>query len=63
MTGSIVEICAEEGDVVEVGDILVKSNSMKMEISIAAPVAGTVKRVAVQQGDQIDAGDLVAEIE
>ena len=63
MTGSVVEICAGEGDVVEIGDVLVKLNSMKMEISIAASAAGTVKRVAVKQGDQIDAGDLVAEIQ
>ena len=63
MTGSVVEICAQEGDVVDVGDILLKSNAMKMEISITAPIGGTVKRVTVKQGDQIDAGDLVAEIE
>jgi pyruvate carboxylase len=35
---------------------------MKMEAAITAPVAGTVKRVAIPKTQQVDAGDLIVEL-
>ena len=33
-----------------------------MEAAITAPIAGTVRRVAIPKTQQVDAGDLIVEI-
>jgi pyruvate carboxylase len=48
---------------VKAGDILMTLEAMKMETSITAPQAGTVKRLAVKAGTQVDAKDLLAVVE
>jgi biotin carboxyl carrier protein len=53
----------ELGQEVEVGDELVILESMKMEIPVVAPIAGTVTKIAVHEATQIQEGDLVAVIE
>ena len=50
------------GDTVAAGDTVATIEAMKMEASITAPVAGTVKRLAVQGTQPVDGGDLVLEI-
>ena len=37
--------------------------SMKMELVIASPRSGVVKRVAVAEGDQVDRGMRLVELE
>ena len=44
-------------------DTLVLLESMKMEIPVAAEVAGTVTEIAVSEGDVVTEGDLLAEIQ
>ena len=46
-----------------VGDDLVILESMKMEIPVEAPCAGTVAEIAVQPDDQVPEGDVVAVID
>jgi pyruvate carboxylase len=47
------------GDTVEVGDPVATIEAMKMEAAIAAPVSGTVVRVALPGVSPVDGGDLV----
>jgi pyruvate carboxylase len=50
------------GDVVEQGQQVAVIEAMKMEAAITAPVAGTVRRLAVAESARVDAGDLLLEI-
>lgn len=63
MVANVWKVVATEGDQVEDGDTLVILESMKMEIPVVAPIAGTVTKIAVQEATQIQEGDLVAVIE
>ena len=59
----MVSVTVSEGDEVEAGDTLATIEAMKMEASITAPVAGTVKRVALKHETQVEGGDLVLVLE
>jgi pyruvate carboxylase len=58
----VVTLQVEEGQQVEVGQAVATIEAMKMEAAITAPVAGTVRRLAIPHTQQVDAGDLIAEI-
>ena len=62
LVASVLKVLAEPGDRVGPEDTLVLLESMKMEIPVAAEVAGTVTEVAVHEGDVVTEGDLLAEI-
>lgn len=59
----MVSVTVSEGDEVEAGDTVATIEAMKMEASITAPVAGTVKRVALKHETQVEGGDLVLVLE
>lgn len=48
------------GALVSAGDTLMVLESMKMEIPVEAPRAGTVSRIAVAQEDEIVEGQVLA---
>jgi biotin carboxyl carrier protein len=50
-----------DGDAVDEGQVLVVLESMKMELSIAAPHAGTVG-LQVAAGDKVALGQTLAEV-
>ncbi|MER2137719.1 MAG: pyruvate carboxylase, partial [Arthrobacter sp.] len=58
-----VTVTVEEGAQVGAGETVATIEAMKMEASITAPVAGTVKRLAVSGVQQVDGGDLLVVIE
>ncbi len=60
LPGTVTDVVAVVGTVVEAGASLVLLDSMKMEIPVLAPCAGTVRRVVVGPGDRLQQGDLVA---
>jgi biotin carboxyl carrier protein len=60
LPGTVSDVVATAGTVVEAGAALVLLDSMKMEIPVLAPRAGTVRRVVVSPGDHLQQGDLVA---
>ena len=63
MGGSVVEVCAAEGDAVTAGQTLLVISAMKMESELAAPCAGTVSAVqALHPGDAVAAGQVVMTI-
>lgn len=63
ITGQIARIEARVGDRVEEGAVMLVLESMKMEMPIEAPVAGTVASITVNEGDSVLEGDVVATLE
>ncbi|MEY2421397.1 MAG: acetyl-CoA carboxylase biotin carboxyl carrier protein [Acidimicrobiaceae bacterium] len=63
ITANVWQVRVEVGQRVEVGDELVILESMKMEIPVIAPIAGTISELAVAPDDQVTEGDLIAVIE
>ncbi len=59
MPGKVVELRVAEGDEVQVGDVLLIMEAMKMEHSVLTPKAGKVERIRVSVGDQVDADALL----
>jgi 3-methylcrotonyl-CoA carboxylase alpha subunit len=56
MPGKIVNVAVQSGATVEVHDVLVVLEAMKMEHRIEAPIAGTVNAIHVAAGDLVAAG-------
>ncbi len=57
LPGLVVEVRVKEGEVVEVGQVLVVLEAMKMENEIPSPRAGRVARVMVRPGEAVNVGD------
>lgn len=62
LTANVVAVAVEVGTEVAEGATLATLESMKMEIPVRAPTAGTVQRVEVAPGDLVSEGDLIIEI-
>lgn len=62
MPGQIINVRVQAGDRVEVGDVLVVLEAMKMEIRVTATQAGTVDNILVNVGDVVERGQILAEI-
>jgi acetyl-CoA carboxylase biotin carboxyl carrier protein len=60
VAGSVWKIVAESGTPVAEGDAILIIESMKMEIPIEAPRAGTIARLCVAEGESVAEGTLVA---
>ena len=63
MPGKVLEIKIKVGDQVSMGDILIVTESMKMEYALSAKSDGKVKSIVVAAGDQLEEGDLLCELE
>ena len=63
MNGSIVRVLVEAGQAVEAGTALVVLEAMKMEHSIRAPLAGTVKVLSCAEGEMVAEGAILVELE
>ena len=62
ITGTVFKLSVEAGATVGVGDELLILESMKMEIPVEAPCAGTVTEIRVREGDGVEEGDVLAVI-
>lgn len=62
LPGTVLEILVKEGDVVKTGDKLLVLEAMKMENSIIAEAAGTIRSIKVQPKSNVLQGDLLLEI-
>ncbi len=58
--GNVLRIEVAVGDKVEEEDAIVMVESMKMEIPIGAPSAGTIAEILVEEGEGIEEGQVVA---
>ena len=62
ITGSIWKVEVQPGASVEAGQTLLIVESMKMEIPIEAPRAGTLRDLKVAEGDQVTEGQILGSI-
>jgi biotin carboxyl carrier protein len=63
MVANVWKVVVSAGDSVGMGDALVILESMKMEIPVESPVAGTVREVRVEEGGVVQEGDVIAVVE
>ncbi|MGF6635921.1 urea carboxylase [Paraburkholderia sp. MM6662-R1] len=63
IAGSLWQVKVKTGDAVDAGDVLLIIESMKMEIPVCAPCAGTVGEIYVAPGSPVRAGQRVAVVE
>jgi acetyl-CoA carboxylase biotin carboxyl carrier protein len=63
LVGNLWKIVTEVGQAVEEDDTIMILESMKMEIPILAPVAGTIRELLVKEGEVVQEGQTVAIIE
>jgi pyruvate carboxylase subunit B len=63
MSGSIKELLVSTGDAVRVRQELLVLESMKMEIPVESPAAGTVTEILVSARQKIDEGQLLLRLD
>jgi acetyl-CoA carboxylase biotin carboxyl carrier protein len=57
LVANIARVMVSVGEVVEVGQMVVLLESMKMEIPVLAEHGGTVAEITVSEGDVVQEGD------
>ena len=62
MPGKVLKVLFRDGDLVEAGQPLVVIEAMKMETTLAAESAATVKHVRVEEGQTVDHGAVLIEL-
>lgn len=60
IAGNVWKIQTKPGDRIEVDGEIMILESMKMEIPVLSPKAGTIKEIKVSEGEAVDEGQLVA---
>jgi len=63
MVANVWKVMVSMGASVAEGDPLVILESMKMEIPVESPLAGTVTDLRVQEGGVVQEGDVIAVVE
>jgi biotin carboxyl carrier protein len=63
LVGSVWKITTEPGSQVAEDDVLLVLESMKMEIAVTAPRAGTVKEIRVNEADVVKEGQVLVVLE
>ena len=62
MQGTIVKVAVEDGASVEIGDLVVVLEAMKMENPVTAHKAGTITGLAAVAGEVVSSGSVICEI-
>ena len=57
MVANVINVTVDVGDAIDIGDIVVLLESMKMEIPVLSEHGGTVAAVNVASGDVVQEGD------
>lgn len=63
VNGMVVRVVARAGQSMQVGDVLLVLEAMKMETNITAPLGAKVAEVNVAVGDAVRAGQVLVEFE
>jgi acetyl-CoA carboxylase biotin carboxyl carrier protein len=63
LVGNVWKIELKPGDSVAADDVILILESMKMEIPVVAPVAGTIAEIRVNEQDVVKEGQVLAVIE
>jgi methylmalonyl-CoA carboxyltransferase small subunit len=61
ISGVVVRVVAQVGQEIQVNDVLLVLEAMKMETEISSPVHGQVARIVAQAGESVKAGQVVVE--
>lgn len=62
LSGSVWKVLVSVGDSVERDQEIMILESMKMEIPVVAPAAGTIGSIEVAEGVAVETGDLLAKV-
>lgn len=62
MPGNIIEVLVELGATVVEDQVLVRMESMKLQVDIRSPRSGTITQLAAASGSLVDGGDILAVI-
>lgn len=62
ITGTVWKIEKKVGEAVAAGDVIVILESMKMEMPVEAPVAGTIAEIRCAETQAVNEGDVLAVI-
>jgi methylmalonyl-CoA carboxyltransferase small subunit len=63
VSGIVVRAVTQAGQTLQVGDVLLILEAMKMETSVTSPVAGKVAAIKVAAGESVQNGQVVVEFE
>ena len=63
VTGNVWKVLKSVGDSVAEGEVIMIFESMKMEIPVESPAAGTLSQVLVEPEEQVEEDQVVAVIE
>jgi methylmalonyl-CoA carboxyltransferase small subunit len=61
VSGIVASVTAQPGQKLQVGDVLLMLEAMKMETQVTAHVSGTVKTVKVKPGESVQSGQILVE--
>ena len=61
ISGTVVRVVAQPGQAMQVGDILLVLEAMKMETNITAPLPATVARINAAVGEAVKTGQVLVE--
>jgi biotin carboxyl carrier protein len=62
-SGTVTKISAQVGQVIQINDVLMVLEAMKMETVITAPIAGKVAKLNANVGDPVQQGQVLVEFE
>ena len=62
-SGTVARVSAQIGQTIQVNDVLMVLEAMKMETVITAPVAGKVAKINANVGDAVQQGQVLVELE
>jgi methylmalonyl-CoA carboxyltransferase small subunit len=63
VSGIVASVTAQPGQTLQVGDVLLMLEAMKMETQVTAHVSGKVKAINVKAGDSVQSGQVLVEFE
>jgi methylmalonyl-CoA carboxyltransferase small subunit len=62
MTGIVVRVSTQVGQVIQANDVLVVLEAMKMETVVTAPSGGKIAKLNVKAGDSVQGGQILVEL-
>ena len=62
-SGTVSKISAQAGQTIQINDVLLILEAMKMETVITAPIAGKIAKINVSVGDAVQQGQVLVEFE
>jgi methylmalonyl-CoA carboxyltransferase small subunit len=62
-SGTVSKVSAQPGQTIQINDVLLVLEAMKMETVITAPIAGKIAKINVIVGDAVSQGQVLVEFE